>query len=405
MLTNRFSMLFYLKKRSNYVSGPLPIYIRVSIGSERFELATKRECEPEKWNAAAGRKNGTREDTRLLNAYLDTFQAKVYEAHRQLMSTGNEITIEALKASVTGVAEKKIMFLEQFAKHNARLVELKGTDYAHGTILRYNTSYQHTKEYIKWKFKLGDIEIEKLSYEFITDFEFWLKTQKKCGHNTTMRYLGYCKKIVLGLIKTGLLPRDPFFGYKVHKKETNRAALTEKELKVIANKKFPSSRLSQVRDIFLFSCYTGLSYVDVQKPTRSEITIGQDGEQWLIINRQKTDSQSRVLLLPVPLQIIAKYEHEPQCEISGKLLPVSSNQKMNAYLKEIAAVCGIDRNISFHIARHTFATTVTLSNGVPMESVSKMLGHSNIRTTQIYAKIVDRKISEDMRSLREKLSK
>jgi len=219
-----------------------------------------------------------------------------------------------------------------------------------------------------------------------------------------MRYLGYCKKIVLGLIKTGMLPRDPFFGFKVHKKETNRAALTEKELKVIAAKKFPSARLAQVRDIFLFSCYTGLSYVDVQKLTRGEISVGQDGEQWLIINRQKTDSQSRVLLLPVPLQILAKYENDPQCEVTGKLLPVSSNQKMNAYLKEIAAVCGIDRNISFHIARHTFATTVTLSNGVPMESVSKMLGHSNIRTTQIYAKIVDRKISEDMRSLREKLS-
>jgi hypothetical protein len=137
----------------------LPIYIRVSIGSERFELATKRECEPEKWNAAAGRKNGTREDTRLLNAYLDTFQAKVYEAHRQLMATGKEITIEALKASVTGVAEKKIMFLEQFAKHNARLVELKGTDYAHGTILRYNSSYQHAQNFIKWKFKSADIEM------------------------------------------------------------------------------------------------------------------------------------------------------------------------------------------------------------------------------------------------------
>lgn len=178
-----------------------------------------------------------------------------------------------------------------------------------------------------------------------------------------MRYLVYCKKIVLGLIRTGMLPRDPFFGYKVHKKERNRAALTEKELKAIANKKFPSARLAQVREIFLFSYYTGLSYVDVQKLTKTEITIGQDDEKWLVVNRLKTDSQSGVLLLPVPLQITARYENEPQCEITGKLLPVSSNQKMNAYLKEIAAVCGIDRNISFHIVRHTFATTVTPSNG------------------------------------------
>jgi site-specific recombinase XerD len=378
--------------------------MRVSIASKRFELAVKRECEPDKWNSSSGRKSGTKEDTKLLNAYLDTFQAKVYDAHRQLLAKGEQITIEALKASVTGIAEKKIMFLEQFKKHNDRMIELKGTDYAEGTISRYNTSYHHTKEFIKWKYKYDDIDIQKLDFEFITDFEFWLKTHRKCGHNTTMRYLVYCKKIVLGLIKTGVLPRDPFYGYKVHKKPTNRAALTEKELKAIANKKFASNRLSQVRDIFLFSCYTGLSYIDVQKLTRAEITVGQDGEEWLIVNRQKTDSQSRVLLLPVPLQIIARYEHEPQCEVSGKLLPVSSNQKVNEYLKEIAAVCGIDRSISFHIARHTFATTVTLSNGVPMESVSKMLGHSNIRTTQIYAKIVDRKIAEDMKLLREKLS-
>ena len=180
MLTNRFSMLFYLKKRSNYVSGPLPIYMRVSIGSERFELATKRECEPEKWNAASGRKSGTREDTRLLNAYLDTFQAKVYDAHRQLMAKGGQITIEVLKALVTGAAEKKIMFLEQFAKHNARLIELKGTDYAHGTILRYNTSCQHAKDFIKWKFKCEDIDIQKLNYEFITDFEYiWPDARRK----------------------------------------------------------------------------------------------------------------------------------------------------------------------------------------------------------------------------------
>jgi site-specific recombinase XerD len=404
MFTNSFSVLFYLKRRSNYVSGDLPIYLRITASGHRIELATKRTCEPEKWNSAAGRKSGTKEDTRQLNAYLDTLQSKVYEIHRQLIAAEQEVTVETIKAKLTGQSEKRTMFLQEFEKHNNRLIELKDQEDAKGTSLRYAASYKHAKEFISWKYGTADIEIQKLNYEFIADFEFWLKSSKKCGHNTTMRYIAYCKKIVLSLIKLGLLQKDPFFGFKIRKKEVNRAALTEKELKLIDSKKFPSGRLTQVRDIFLFSCYTGLAYVDVQKLSRSDIKTGQDGEQWVIINRQKTDSQSRVLLLPAALKIIAKYEKDTQCDAIGKLLPVLSNQKMNAYLKEIADVCGIDRNISFHIARHTFATTVTLSNGVPIESVSKMLGHSNIRTTQIYAKIVDSKISGDMRKLKKRYS-
>lgn len=400
MLTNSFSVLFYLKKRGNYVSGALPIYLRVTANGERFELATKRACEPEKWNSASGRKNGIREDTRLLNAYLEALQSKVYEIHRHLVTSDEQVTVGAIKVRLTGKPENEVMFLEEFEKHNQRLIALKGQEYAHGTILRYKASYKHTKDFILWKYNTDDIDIQKLNYEFISDFEFWLKSEKKCAHNTTMRYLVYCKKIVLGLIKTGLLQKDPFFGFKVRKKEVNRTALTETELKAIASKQFPTARLTQVRDIFLFSCYTGLSYVDVQKLSRSDIQAAEDGEQWVIVNRQKTGSQSRVLLLPMALKIISKYESEPSCTITGKLLPVLSNQKMNAYLKEIADVCGVDRKISFHIARHTFATTVTLSNGVPMESVSKMLGHSNFRTTQIYAKIVDRKISEDMKKIK-----
>ncbi|GAA4430854.1 site-specific integrase [Ravibacter arvi] len=400
MLTNSFSVLFYLKKRSNYVTGPLPIYLRVTLDGGRFELATKRVCEPEKWNSTSGRRNGHREDARSLNSYLDELHSKLHEIHRHLVMMGKPVTISAIKALLTGKSENEVMFLKEFDKHNQRLIALKGKDYAQGTILRYKASYKHTKDFIFWKFKKEDIDISKLNYEFISDFEFWLKTERKCAHNTTMRYLVYCKKIVLGLIKTGQLQKDPFFGFKIRKKEVNREALSETELKAIAAKEFSTARLTQVRDIFLFSCYTGLSYVDVQKLTVSDIRIGQDDEQWVIINRQKTDTQSRILLLPMALDIIEKYKDDRSRAVTGKLLPVLSNQKMNAYLKEIADVCGIDRNISFHIARHTFATTVTLSNGVPIESVSKMLGHSNIRTTQIYAKVVDKKISEDMKKIK-----
>ena len=269
---------------------------------------------------------------------------------------------------------------------------------------RYKTSYKHTQSFLKWKYKLADIDIDKLNYEFIAEYEFWLKSVRKCGHNTTMKYLANFKKIVIRCLKNGWLQKDPFIGFNMAKKEVERTALTEHELQTLSAKTFAAERLSIVKDIFLFSCYSGLAYADVQKLKRSEIVIGMDGEKWIFTKRQKTDSSSRIPLLPVALQILNRYAEHPQCKFGDKVLPVLSNQKMNAYLKEIADVCGITKNLTYHIARHTFATTVTLSNGVPIETVSKMLGHRNFKTTQHYAKILDKKISEDMKSLRHKFS-
>ena len=200
----------------------------------------------------------------------------------------------------------------------------------------------------------------------------------------------------------GWLTRDPFAGFKRTKQEVEREALTDLELEKIGSKVFPTDRLNIVRNISLFSCYTGLAYADVKKLWRSEISRGIDGNSWIFTHRQETDTESRIPLLPPARSIMEKYQDLPLCCDSGHVLPVLSNQKMNSYLKEIADVCGIARNLTFHIARHTFATTATLSNGVPIESLSKMLGHRNLKTTQHYAKVLDRKISDDTRQLREK---
>ncbi len=184
-------------------------------------------------------------------------------------------------------------------------------------------------------------------------------------------------------------------------KVVDRVFLNAEELQLMAAKQFVTDRLGQIRDIFLFSCYTGLSYADVYKLKASEIVTGPDGEKWINTKRQKTDTPTRVPLLPSAIAILIKYSDSPICENSGKALPVSTNQKMNAYLKEIGDICGINKSLTFHIARHTFATTITLSNGVPIESVSKMLGHTNIKTTQHYAKILDMKVAQDMSKLRQ----
>jgi site-specific recombinase XerD len=296
------------------------------------------------------------------------------------------------------------MLLEIFRYHNDQMKQLiQNDEYAKGTWVHFTTTCKHLENFIQQKFHQKDRSITDIDYSFIADFELYLKTGI-CAHNTAMKYLGDFRKIVLLCLKKGWQQKDPFFGYKLSRRVVNREVLTANELQAMADKQFASERVTLVRDIFLFSCYTGLAYADVAKLKRTEISIGIDGEKWVFTKRTKTDSPSRIPLLPMSLAILAKYEDHPKCCNSGLLLPVISNQKMNAYLKEIADLCGIHKPLTFHIARHTFATTVTLSNGVPIETVSKMLGHKNLRTTQHYAKILDKKVSEDMHALRSKLA-
>jgi site-specific recombinase XerD len=269
-------------------------------------------------------------------------------------------------------------------------------EYAHGTLERYRTAFSHTLSFLESRYKVSDIDINALNYEFITEYEFWLKTVRKCGQNSTSKYLSNFRKIVNHCIRSGWLIRDPFLGYQLKKTEVERIALTLPELQNLSNKKFPTERLNIVKDIFLFSCFSGLAYADVRKLTSAEIVKGDQEEQWIHSRRQKTDITARIPLLPAASNILAKYRTHPQVLLGNRLLPVPSNQKMNAYLKEIADTCGISKNLTFHIARHTFATTVTLNSGVPIETVAKMLGHRNLKTTQHYAKILDHKIDEDI---------
>ncbi|TDE16169.1 site-specific integrase [Dyadobacter psychrotolerans] len=402
MLAKNFTLLFYLKKRSNYVSGKLPVYMRISVNGSRSEMSMGRDCEPEKWNNISCRRTGTKSDTKEFNAYLDTVQSKVYQVYRSLLETGAELNVENVRNVLIGVSVRPKMTLEIFEEHNQKLNQLIGKGFAKSTLTKYKTCYDHTSEFIRCKYEKNDLDIQKLNYEFISEFEFWLKSQKSCGHNTVMKYLTNFKKIVMICVKNGWLTQDPFASYRMSRQVVKRSALTEAELSKVNGKDFENERLNQVRDIFVFSCFTGLAYIDVYNLSRQQIIEGINGEMWLVVNRQKTDSESRVPLLPIALEILEKYEDHPQCIASGRLLPVLSNQKLNSYLKEIADVCRFDKTLTFHLARHTFATTVTLTNGVPIESVSKMLGHSSIKTTQIYAKIVDRKISEDMSILRKK---
>ena len=401
MKTN-FSLLFYLKKSKNHQTGSVPIYMRITVNGKRSEVAIGRECEPSEWNISSGRVKGTREKARAFNAHLDNLQSRIYEAYSLLERDETEITASSLKDVFMGKVEKPKMLMELFAEHNRKVEALVGNGFASGTLERYRTSLKHTRNFLEWKYKLQDISVKRIDHDFITSYEFYLLSERKCANNSAVKYIKNFKKIIRICLASGWITRDPFVNYKSKVKPVERVYLNDEELQAISNKTFVAERMNQVRDIFIFSCFTGLAYVDVKKLRRSEIVKGGDGQMWIYTRRQKTSTPTRVPLLPSALTLLNKYASHPACSNEDKAFPVTSNQKMNAYLKEIADVCGINKDLTFHIARHTFATTVTLLNGVPIESVSKMLGHTNIKTTQHYAKILDIKVGADMALLRDK---
>ena len=266
----------------------------------------------------------------------------------------------------------------------------------------YYSTERYLHSFLNEKLKLPDIYLKQLNYGFILDFEQYLRTyqpkraSKTCSNNGAMKHLERLMKMVNLALRLEWLAKDPFRNYKLNFHKTERSYLSERELRLIEETTFSGAGYERVKDVFLFSCYTGLSYIDVKELKSKQLVLGIDGNLWIHTKREKTNEIVKIPLLPNAKEIIEKYRKDTRPDVLGKLLPVYSNQKTNSYLKVIAKTCGVHKHITFHTARHTFATTVTLSNGVPIETVSKMLGHTKLTTTQIYARVLERKVGEDM---------
>lgn len=404
-MKTKTAILFYAKKSKVNSKGLCTIYTRITVNGRRIEFSTGRLVQPEKWSMAGGKVKGHSAEARSINRHLDILKTKIIDIQMEFIHAKIPFSAKLFKSKILGEEAKQRTLIPIFEDHNKRIKELVGKEYALGTLERYKTSLKHTKEFLEWKYKVSDIDILKIDHAFITDYEFYLRSVRNCSNNTAVKYIKNFNKIIKICLANDWIDRNPFSNYKSKIRQVERVYLTEVEIQKLMEKEFASERLSLVRDIFLFSCYTGLAYIDVKNLTQSHINIGIDGDKWIFTHRQKTESASKIPILPVTQIIIDKYKDHPKCIANNALLPIFSNQKMNAYLKEIAVICEINKDLTFHIARHTFATTVTLSNGVPIESVSKMLGHKNLRTTQHYAKVLDKKVSHDMQILKQKLSK
>lgn len=396
-----FSLLFYIKRSKADKNNKANIYLRITVNGKRSELSIKRKVDVERWNSDAGKAAGTIQEVRDLNHYMDNLKYKIYKIYERLQQDENIVSALIIKNIYLGKDQEYIMILKIFQDHNDQVEQLVGKDFAAGTAERYRTAKKHLEAYIKLVYKREDLPVKVIDHKFITGFEYYLKTERNCAHNSAIKYIRNFKKIVRIAFANDWINKDPFYNWKAKLKVVDREFLTKEEVQAIVVKDFKIKRLDLVRDIFVFSCYTGLAYADVKKLRKNDIVLGIDRQQWIKTKRAKTDTRSSIPILPYAEYIIEKYQDHVDVINSDLLLPVLSNQKMNAYLKEIADVCGITKNLTFHLARHTFATTITLTNGVPLESVSKMLGHKSMKTTQHYAKILDRKVSDDMQKLRE----
>lgn len=394
-----FSLLFFIRKERKNTDGEAPIFLRITINGKRAEISIKRYIDPDKWDSKANKAKGNKSETKSLNLYLDTVKNKIHDHHRQMVDRNEIITAKKLKNRYLGLTETNKYILECFKDHNDEMFKLIDKEYSHSTYVKYCTTYDHLKKYIKKEYKVDDLLLYELNLQFIKGFESYLM-QNKCSYNTAVKYVKNVMKITNLAVNYEWLDKNPFSLYKIKYKPTNRKYLNEEELKAIEAKQITINRLDTIRDIFIFSCYTGLSYAEIDKLTYNNCSTGFDGEEWIMTERTKTKIESNVPLLKKPLELIDKYKDHPLIQDNNRVFPQYSNQKLNSYLKELADICGINKNLTFHMARHTFATTITLTKGVSMESVMAMLGHRNIKTTQIYSKIVNQKVSDEMRKLK-----
>lgn len=399
---NTLSILFYPKKKSANTEDS-SIYCRITFAKRRAEFSTGRDILTSHWDKRSGKARGNSVEARSLNKYLDTVKMKIYEIQDRMERNRIDISAIAIKKEYVG-KESKIYYLKEiFEEHNRNIESLIGKGYSESTVKKYGYTLNHIKGYMKFKKIKGDLPVRDVTYSFVSGFENYLKAEKNCGHNTTVKYLVNFKKIIRLARANKWMTDDPFLHWKGRWKFQEREFLTKKELKKVVNKKMKIQRLDQVRDIFVFCCYTGLAFADVKNLKKEHLVEGNNSRRWIKTRRKKTNSLSRIPLLGIPEAILRKYKDHPYVEAEKGILPVLTNQKFNSYLKEIADICGISKNLTTHMARHTFATTVTLSNGVPIETVGKMLGHNSLKTTQIYAKVIDDKIEKDISTLELKI--
>lgn len=399
-----FGLLFYIRRDKTNKKGEAPVFMRLTINGERADASIKRFIEPHAWNSAKGKANEKSRGGKDLNLYLDAISANILRIQRDLELDKKEVSAQIILNRYLGKEQSdRHTLMEVFRAHNEKCRALSGISLAPGTVIRYETSLRLTEAFLRTTYKKEDCYLDEITHQFVEDYDFYLRTVRRCCHNTTTKYLLNFKKIIRIALAKGWMKKDPFAQVHFHFEPVEREFLEKQELKVLLNKEITITRLAQVRDIFCFCCLTGLAFMDVQQLKAEHLVADIHGKIWIRKARQKTKNMCNIPLLDEAQKIIDRYKEHPYCQTHGVLLPVCSNQKMNSYLKELADICGIRKNLSTHCARHTFAT-LTLASGATIDNVAKMLGHANVNMTRRYAKVLDSSILRDMEVVAENMA-
>lgn len=399
MRRKSFSVFFFLRKKKLLKNGEAPICMRITVNHSICDIQIKKSILVEQWDQSKERSKGRGENAYELNLYIESVKTRIYQIHRELEIDGKVVSADNIKDKYYGIDTDSKTLLQAFREHNKESRLLIGKGYVEKTVLRFETTTRYIEEFLKKEYNLSDISLKELDLSFIRKFDVFLKTVKNCAQNSAITRLKILKKITRIAFSNDWLQKDPFATYHFKFEETNPEFLTKEELNTIIKKEFLIQRLEIIRDIFTFCCFTGLAFTDIQQLKTEHIIKDNNGSLWVRKNRQKTKNMCNIPLIDAAVSLIEKYASYPHCIEKGILFPVPSNQRMNSYLKEIADVCGINKKLTTHCGRHTCATVVMLANNVSLENVAKILGHSNTRTTQHYAKVLDISIMKDVKNV------
>lgn len=400
MRTNlNFLVSFFIRKKTN---GPQTgsVYVRISVNSVYRDISLKKTVTISKWDYKTNRAKGSSNESRILNGFLDKTGTQIHRHYEELVEEGVFVSADKIKARFLGTDQQHKTLAELVEYHNTQMVGILTP----GTLKNYGTTKVYLELFLKKVKKTTDVFLKEVDFKFTLDFEAFLRRRDKLHNNGVMKHMERLKKMMGLAMDMEWIDKNPSKRFKLHFDPVEMIYLTKVELETIVQEEFKNPSLELTKDMFIFACYTGLAYIDVRNLEKENIQLGIDGGKWIYTQREKTKTAVRIPILPIAEEILQKYKDHPKLTGSEKLLPIFSNQKTNEYLKAITKQAKVSKKLSFHAARHTFATSVTLSNGVPIETVSKLLGHHKIATTQIYARVLDTKISQDMAKLRNSLS-
>jgi integrase len=406
-MENNIKITFWLNRTKKNSKNLSPIYLRVGHNYDHFFKSTGIYIHANEWDKKTMRIKGLTPEVNVTNNQLDALKVKVMQIINQLNLHGKPFNIHTIRKTLEGNEASKITLMRVYEEQLSEMKRLRGKDFAPSTIIKYKNTQLRLKQYIKYKYHRNDFYLYELNYQFMRDFEAYLKEKFNNANVTCYKHYQRFTRVIHQAMNKGYIEKYPFENYKIKLQKKKIQYLTQEEINRIDRTNFQVERLNVIRDIFIFCIYTGLAYAEVESLTSDNITKGMDGELWLNIHRKKTKKEYQVPLLPKALEILDKYKNHPLCLKKGKCLAVPSNVKYNAYLKEIGDIAGIPKNkpLVTHLARKTFASTIALSNGMNIGVLSKILGHNSIKVTlDSYGTIIDELMLSNVKELKAKLS-